>query len=50
MREGNHQYLTERFDLGKPFAVLMRVPVIDHATATPDLRVEANRLYEWPPA
>jgi transcriptional regulator with XRE-family HTH domain len=48
VREGNHQYLADRFDLAKPFAVLMRVPVIDHATATPDLRVDANRLHEWP--
>ena len=49
VREGNYQYLAERFDLAKPFAVLMKVPVLDHATATPDLRVEANRLFEWPP-
>jgi transcriptional regulator with XRE-family HTH domain len=47
VREGNYQYLADRFDIAKPFAVLMRVPVIDHATATPDLRVSANRLFEW---
>lgn len=48
VRDGNHQYLAERFDLAKPFAVLMKVPVLDHATATPDLRVGTNRLFEWP--
>jgi transcriptional regulator with XRE-family HTH domain len=48
VRDGNHQYLAERFDLAKPFAVLMKVPVLDHATATPDLRVDTNRLFEWP--
>ena len=48
VRDGNYQYLAERFDLAKPFAVLMKVPVLDHATATPDLRVASNRLFEWP--
>jgi hypothetical protein len=46
----NEDYLAGRFGDAKRFAIVMRVPVIDHATATPDLKNSGNRLYEFPAA
>ncbi|MQA11237.1 MAG: helix-turn-helix domain-containing protein [Pseudonocardiaceae bacterium] len=46
-RDVNYQYIASRFGAATNFGLLMRVPVIDHATATPDLRNPASRLYEW---
>lgn len=48
MRERNEAYLAERFPSGS-FALLMRVPVVGAETATPDLEIASNRLYEWSP-
>lgn len=49
-RAQNEDYLAGRFGDAKRFAIVMRVPVIDHATATPDLGGIGNRLYEFPAA
>lgn len=45
-RAQNEDFLARRFGDAERFAIVMRVPVIDHATATPDL--ESNLLYEFP--
>jgi transcriptional regulator with XRE-family HTH domain len=49
-RAQNEAYLADRFGDAKRFTIVMRVPVIDHATATPDLGSVGNRLYEFPAA
>ncbi len=46
----NEDYLAGRFGDAQRFAIVMRVAVIDHATATPDLGNRRNRLYEFPAA
>lgn len=46
----NEDYLAGRFGDAQRFAIVMRVAVIDHATATPDLGSSGNRLYEFPAA
>jgi hypothetical protein len=46
----NGDYLAGRFGDARRFAIVMRVAVIDHATATPDLANIGNRLYEFPTA
>lgn len=47
-RAQNEDYLAGRFGDAERFAIVMRVPVIDHATATPDFG--SNLLYEFPVA
>jgi transcriptional regulator with XRE-family HTH domain len=47
-RTQNEDYLANRFGDAKRFVIVMSVPVIDHATATPDLTSDGNRLYEFP--
>lgn len=49
-RSQNEDYLASRFGDAKRFAIVTRVPVIDHATATPDFTSGSNRLYEFPTA
>src|SRR5262249_44665544 len=49
-RAKNEDYLTTRFCDTTTFAIVTPVPVIDHATATPDLTSVGNRLYEFPTA
>jgi len=46
----NENYLGSRFGDTDRFIIVMRVPVIDHATATPDLGNSGNRLGEFPAA
>jgi transcriptional regulator with XRE-family HTH domain len=43
----NEEFLRDRFTGSTGFGLLVRVTVIDHATVTPDLTVEANRLCEF---
>ncbi|MGH3789036.1 MAG: XRE family transcriptional regulator [Pseudonocardiaceae bacterium] len=50
LRGENAEYLRGRFADAPTFALLMRVQVADHTVPTPDLRVDKNRLYEFPPA
>ncbi|MGH3835397.1 MAG: XRE family transcriptional regulator [Pseudonocardiaceae bacterium] len=49
LRDENSAYLRSRFAGAQTFGLLMRVQVADHAVPTPDLRIEENRLYEFPP-
>lgn len=48
VREANEKYLAERFPDGE-FAVLLRVPVVENQTLSPDLSDRSARLYEWTP-
>ncbi|MGH3965684.1 MAG: XRE family transcriptional regulator [Pseudonocardiaceae bacterium] len=48
LREENSEYLRSRFADAPTFGLLMRVQVVDHTVPTPELRVEKNRLYEFP--
>jgi len=47
-RAQNEDYIARRFGDADRFIIVMRVAVVDHATATPDLGGSANRLYEFP--
>lgn len=49
LRDRNEAYVTRRFGEAVEFGLLMRVPVLGHATGTPDLRNPDVRLFEWPP-
>jgi hypothetical protein len=48
VREANERYLAERFPGGE-FAILLRVPVVENQTLSPDLQDSSARLYEWAP-
>jgi hypothetical protein len=48
VREANEKYLAERFPGGE-FAILLRVPVVENQTLSPDLQDPNARLYEWSP-
>jgi len=48
LRDRNEAYVARRFGPAAEFALLMRVAVLDHATATPDLHLPTVRLREWP--
>jgi hypothetical protein len=48
VREANEKYLAERFPDGE-FAVLLRIPVVENQTLSPDLQDPSARLYEWSP-
>jgi hypothetical protein len=48
VREANERYLAERFPGGE-FAILLRVPVVENQTLSPDLQDPSARLYEWSP-
>jgi hypothetical protein len=48
VREANERYLAERFPGGQ-FAILLRVPVVENQTLSPDLQDPSARLYEWAP-
>jgi hypothetical protein len=48
VREANERYLAERFPDGE-FAILLRVPVVENQTLSPDLHDPSARLYEWSP-
>jgi hypothetical protein len=48
VREENERYLANRFPDGE-FAMLLRVPVVENQTLSPDLQDPKARLYEWAP-
>jgi hypothetical protein len=48
VREANERYLAERFPSGE-FAILLRVPVVENQTLSPDLHDPSARLFEWSP-
>jgi hypothetical protein len=48
VREANEKYLAERFP-NEEFAILLRVPVVENQTLSPDLQDPSARLYEWSP-
>jgi hypothetical protein len=48
VREQNEAYLATRFPEGS-FALLMRVPVLNGESISPDLEIAETRLYEWAP-
>ncbi|MBL8925202.1 MAG: helix-turn-helix transcriptional regulator [Pseudonocardia sp.] len=47
VRDANEEFLAERFPDGR-FALLLRAPVVENETLSPDLQNAAARLYEWP--
>jgi hypothetical protein len=48
VREANEKYLAERFPGGE-FAILLRVPVVENQTLSPDIQDPSARLHEWSP-
>jgi transcriptional regulator with XRE-family HTH domain len=48
VRDNNEAYLASQFPNGE-FAILLRVPVVNNQTLSPDLRKPATLLYEWTP-
>jgi hypothetical protein len=48
VREENEAYLADRFPQGK-FAILLRVPVVNSQTLSPELQEPTVRLFEWAP-
>jgi hypothetical protein len=48
VREENEKYLADRFP-GAEFAILLRVPVVNNETLSPDLKNPKALLYEWAP-
>jgi transcriptional regulator with XRE-family HTH domain len=48
IRDSNEAYLASRFGDSPNFGVLMRVPVMQRTTLTPDLNDANVRLFEWP--
>ncbi|MGC4943802.1 hypothetical protein [Kribbella sp. DT2] len=48
VRERNEAFLAGHFP-GGSFALLLRVPVLNGEAISPDLEIDANRLYEWSP-
>lgn len=47
VRDRNEDHLVKLFGEARTFAVLVRVPVIDHATFTPDLAAPGVLLHHW---
>jgi hypothetical protein len=48
VRTKNDEYLADHFPDGE-FAILLRVPVVQNLSLSPDLRDPTVRLYEWEP-
>lgn len=48
LRDANEKYLADNFP-DEEFAMLLRVPVVNNRTMTPDLQNPDVRLYEWAP-
>jgi hypothetical protein len=48
VRDENEKYLAERFPTGE-FAMLLRAPVVNNETLSPDLQNPEARLFEWAP-
>lgn len=49
-RDRNEGYARERFGDTGAFSILMRVPIVNGKTVTPDWTVADTRLHEWPEA
>lgn len=47
MRENNEEYCVSRFPHGSTYCIVMKVPVANNDTLTPDLSKKENRLFEW---
>lgn len=47
LREHNEAHVVERFAGATTFGLLVRVPVLDHATSTPDLRSDRTTIRAW---
>jgi transcriptional regulator with XRE-family HTH domain len=48
LRDGNEQYLSANFGSSDSFVILMRVPVIERETMTPDFNNPDGILFQWP--
>jgi hypothetical protein len=48
LRDGNERYITANFGSSDSFVILMRVPVIEGKTMTPDFNNPDGILYQWP--
>ncbi|TCK21384.1 helix-turn-helix domain-containing protein [Pseudonocardia endophytica] len=48
IRDANEQFLADRYPDGR-FALLLRVPVVENETLSPDLQNAETRLFEWSP-
>jgi hypothetical protein len=48
LRDGNEQYISANFGSSDSFVILMRVPVIERETMTPDFNNPDGILYQWP--
>jgi hypothetical protein len=48
VREANEIHLEKRFPYGE-FAILLRIPVVENQTLSPDLQDPNARQYEWCP-
>jgi hypothetical protein len=48
LRDSNEQYISRNFGSSQPFAILMRVPVIEAQAMTPDFNAPGYVLYQWP--
>jgi hypothetical protein len=47
-RDRNAEFVQSRFGSSETYCILMRVPVIDGATLTPDWTTGEYTLFEWP--
>ena len=48
LREANEGYISANFGSADSFVILMRVPVIERKTMTPDFNNPDGILYQWP--
>jgi hypothetical protein len=48
LRDKNEQYISTSFISSESFVILMRVPVIERKTMTPDFNIPDRVLYQWP--
>jgi Helix-turn-helix domain len=48
LRDGNERYISANFGSANSFVILMRVPVIERKTMTPDFNNPDGILYRWP--
>lgn len=48
LRDGNERYISANFGNSDSFIILMRVPVIERETMTPDFNNPDGILYQWP--
>jgi len=47
-RDRNAEYVRTRFGDSDTYCILMRVPILDGATLTPDWTDGEHTLFEWP--